>query len=30
MGVRAEVAGFVDDVVGDVHIPLYVREEGGQ
>ena len=30
VSVRAEVAGFVDYVVGDVHILLYPREEDGQ
>jgi hypothetical protein len=30
VGIRAEVAGFVDDVVGDVKILLDVREEDSQ
>ena len=30
MSIRAEVAGFVDDVVGDVDILLDMREEDCQ
>jgi len=30
VGIGAEVAGFVDDVVSDVCVMLNVREEDGQ